>query len=971
MGSFSSLFLKIVRFHLSSFEFLFICDAIKGRIDYSSYLAIKLSNGNMAAINLEDFIIVWLDASIRINDISFAKRQSQLRAYVNCIKIFDRPDECFEYMSAICLERIFFITSGSLGENFVPQVHNLEQVTFIYIFCTDKEKHDQWSKAYIKVRGVFNNDNQLLMQLRSDLQMHIKIMTPMNIFDTKEKSLQDLNVEQSSFIWFQLLIEVLLRFPQTENAKDEMVEECRINYHDNSSALQDIAEFQSKYDANQAIYWYTADSFLYRLFNKAFRIQDIDVIFRYRYFLIDLCTQLYALNTSQLSTASASFTVYRGQGMYIEELQKLQQGIGHLISINTFFSTSTTCDVASEFSGCGERRPLIESVIFEIKIDPVSYRRPFARIGDLSFNKDEDEVLFAMGTVFRIESVELYTDDIWLVKLTLSDEVDKKLTDLLDHYMLTIGEQSSILVLGLFLSKMGQFEKAQRFYKRLLGELSSGDSTLGVVLNNLGETYRQQGNMDQAMHYFQRALAINDERTYSYLWRAIAYSNMASIFQSREELDQALVYYREALNVLRTKVTADISQETDELLDNTRATIFHNIGNVYLAQGQYDLALACYKDVLEMEKNLPENHPTLATTYSNLGCLYSRVKNGQLALDNHRKALSIQLVSLPSDHPQLASTYAAIGTLLLDSKDYDAALSHFTKAEQILGLSNVSTDYVALKTIYIALAMLYQTKRMFQLAISTYEKHFELLQRNPSYQDHYNIAECAFRIGRLMTQHNKISEGRDYQQRAAENAMLLPPSSRRHELLSKIIEELQRTGNHTLALEYYQRMFHEELTGGNKNPLLCAGLHNELGTLFEDQNDYVSALRHYQIALQLLLENNITRDNLVATCFYNIGMVHKKLKSTKEACTSFLSALANLSSANQDQQLTIRIVLNLGHVHYDISQWKEAEEYYENARELSFNMFADPNHSWVTKCQEYLNLTKSKLCDYQQSTDNK
>ena len=165
-------------------------------------------------------------------------------------------------------------------------------------------------------------------------------------------------------------------------------------------------------------------------------------------------------------------------------------------------------------------------------------------------------------------------------------------------------------------------------------------------------------------------------------------------------------------------------------------------------------------------------------------------------------------------------------------------------------------------------------------------------------------------------------------------------------------------------------MFHEELISDKKNPLLCAGLHNELGTISEDQNDYMSALHHYQIALQLLLENNIARDNLIATCFYNIGMVYKKLKNTKEACTSFLSALGNFSSINQDQHLRIRIFLNLGHANYDVGEWREAQEHYENAREFSSNLFSDPNHAWVIKCQEYLNQAKSKLCDNGQSTDN-
>ena len=224
---------------------------------------------------------------------------------------------------------------------------------------------------------------------------------------------------------------------------------------------------------------------------------------------------------------------------------------------------------------------------------------------------------------------------------------------------------------------------------------------------------------------------------------------------------------------------------------------------MYQAQGQYDLALGCYEDVLEIEKNLPENHPSLAITYNNLGCLYSRMKNESLALDNYNKALNIQLVSLPPNHPQLASSYATIGTLLLDIKDYDAALSYFTKAEYILTLSTVSSEYKTLKIVYMALTMLYEKKAMFQLAIHTSEKHIQLLEHNSLYQDPYDIAEFAYKIGRLMVKHNQILEGRNYQERAAEKALLLPPSNRRRELFLKIIEELQRTGNHDLAFEYY------------------------------------------------------------------------------------------------------------------------------------------------------------------------
>ena len=65
--------------------------------------------------------------------------------------------------------RIFIISSGGLGAQFVPKIHHLPQVYAIYIHCEDVDGHKKWAKKYSKVRVVcFDDKRELLPVLATD-----------------------------------------------------------------------------------------------------------------------------------------------------------------------------------------------------------------------------------------------------------------------------------------------------------------------------------------------------------------------------------------------------------------------------------------------------------------------------------------------------------------------------------------------------------------------------------------------------------------------------------------------------------------------------------------------------------------------------------------------------------------------------------------------------------------------------------
>ena len=103
--------------------------------------------------------------------------------------------------------------------------------------------------------------------------------------------------------------------------------------------------------------------------------------------------------------------VYRSQMMSSDELDDLKQHIGQFISINSFFSTSTNRTTALFFLGDTTSLIDLERVLFEIDADPkMVTTKPFADISKYSDFTDESEVLFMIGSIFRLKSINCNDD---------------------------------------------------------------------------------------------------------------------------------------------------------------------------------------------------------------------------------------------------------------------------------------------------------------------------------------------------------------------------------------------------------------------------------------------------------------------------------------------------------------------------------------------------------------------------------
>ncbi|CAF1335326.1 unnamed protein product [Rotaria sordida] len=156
------------------------------------------------------------------------------------------------------------------------------------------------------------------------------------------------------------------------------------------------------------------------MLNRALRAQDIDILYKFRFFIKDLHEQIQQLHMRHVESMETNvLTVYRGTRMTIDELDQFKKTIGCFLSIYHFLSTSSEQKIALGFALQHLHHPNIEAVILEIKINVQECKTPFANIENFSEYDMEKEILFSLGTIYRLESIEKLTNALEIQEIIL------------------------------------------------------------------------------------------------------------------------------------------------------------------------------------------------------------------------------------------------------------------------------------------------------------------------------------------------------------------------------------------------------------------------------------------------------------------------------------------------------------------------------------------------------------------------
>jgi tetratricopeptide (TPR) repeat protein len=472
--------------------------------------------------------------------------------------------------------------------------------------------------------------------------------------------------------------------------KQELIALFYNEYNGNPVQLAAVHEFETKYSPDKALWWYTRESFMHKILNKALRTQNIDILFLFRFIISDIDRQL------KQNQCRTFVRVYRGQVMSIEELDNLRKSIDNFISINSFFSTSMNQQKALGFLFRTDISNDLCRVLFQIEANSRgTSSKPYADISKFSCYRNEQEILFMIGCVFRLIDVRRSDDgEMWIVRMRLCGDDEHDMKKLFDHMKKDYGggnDEVDILAFGRVLRRMGKYELAEKFYRRLLHDVPSNDPSLSDLFYSLGVVTMDTGDYDSSLQWFHKSLDIIMRKNPSdYVNISSRYCCIGLLHWKRNDYNKALEWYKTGIQLFEQQ------NNSDHL---SVAYFYNNIALVYDEQKKYEKALRFYQKTLEIyQEHLPSDHPDIGTAHDNIGIIYRSLGHYDLAMKYHDQSLQIRQKSLPANHTLIGFNFKNIGLLYESKGQLTQALDYLKKAATIYS-NSLSSDHPDVKKI--------------------------------------------------------------------------------------------------------------------------------------------------------------------------------------------------------------------------------------------------------------------------------
>ncbi len=180
--------------------------------------------------------------------------------------------------------------------------------------------------------------------------------------------------------------------------------------------------------------------------------------------------------------------------------------------------------------------------------------------------------------------------------------------------------------LGIAFKAQGNLDEAIRQYRKALHLKPSYPK----AYCNLGEIFRNQGNLDEAVIQYRKALRLEPDF-------AIAHNNMGVALAAQGKLNEAIRHYHQAIQI-----------------DPNNASAYNGLGSALQSQGKFDKAISYYRQAIQID-------PEYAAAHSNLGVALQLQGRPDEAIGHYRQAIQID--------PDLASAHNNLAWILATCPD--------------------------------------------------------------------------------------------------------------------------------------------------------------------------------------------------------------------------------------------------------------------------------------------------------------
>lgn len=698
--------------------------------------------------NKEDIRLIWLNPTFADDEVSI-QIQSRLLELNPACQIYSDSDQCIHLLKLLINEQIFIIISDTANEINFSELLDLRSVTDIFIFCSDQRNHQFPIHKDNRIVGTYTDFENLLKSIENKIHLNRKQSLRFTLFDQKQRSIRDLSKESASFLWYQLLIHILKELPHDEQSREDMLEKCTDYYRTNKREMKKIEQFRLTYTSEQAIEWYTDECFLYKLLNKALRTEDFQLLYAFRSFIIDLITQLQQESLKRKNNGTVM--LYRGQQLSMDELNKIKQNIGILISMNGFFSTSRNIDVALAYAGKCQKSDNLQSILFQIEADLSLTSVIFADISGKSRMEDEQEVLFGLNTLFKINSVEFDSNlDTWNVCLITTEETSGKVQEYWASLKDQMNEYKPIIYFGrLLLIELGHTDRAEDYFTTLLRSLPVDHPDMPDVYNGMGHVHFLKNELDEALEFFELAYKMRQNQLPSDHPHILSsLDNMGNIYRLKGDFDMAFEFYTQASTILEQIYPGDHVR---------KARSIKGIGLMYQCKGEFDCAKTYLFDALEMYKRvLPAVHPEIARCLHCIASFYRDQDQMNLALGYYDRALNMKEQCLPLDHPDICECIIQIINTYKNKNELDRALE-FCLDKIKHHQDHLDENHPNLIQIMMIAADLLKDKDTNK-ALNYYQRSLSILESLETAPDPQTINECLRKMIHLYKKCDKLTD---------------------------------------------------------------------------------------------------------------------------------------------------------------------------------------------------------------------
>ncbi|CAF3844178.1 unnamed protein product [Rotaria sordida] len=868
---------------------------------YSSNL-----NSNETNENNENIQLIWLDNSNCPTHI-----QSKLVELNSTIQFSIDLNQCITLIQSIKDKQIILIVSMTLAQTILSQIHSYPLLISVFIFCSNinEQQKIKLMNEYKKILQIYSDYNLLIKSIEQIINIIEQQILSFNLFNQNKDFTNDLSKDSASFLWYQLLIDILKQIPVNEQINNHIFETSKKFYKN------EIIQFKKDYIKEKSIQLFNEKYFIRKILNQILRTKNIQLIYLFQYFIIDLYDQIQL--EKQKYQNKQILKLYDGQKLLKTQLDQLNQYIGYYITPNGFLSVSFNRNNSIALAKSEILSDEYQSILFQFEINPTFQEITFVEI------HENQELIFNIDTVFKINSIE-YDSSLQLWKINLIN--DHTYRNKFQTYFQSIknfrNENSFLIFFGHLFTELDQLQQSEIYFDILLNSLPSDHEDIASIYNQIGNFLADKGQLKLALEKYQHAYQIRQKKLpNNHPHIAISLNNIGLIYKDEGNFDEALDYCQKAL------IIDEINYPKDHVL---KAMTIENIGGIYKEKHLLPKAQSYFLRALNMYKCiLPRNHHFLTDILNSLGKVYCDQGYYDRALTCYQKAFSISEINYRNDHLQKAQTIENIG-------------------------------------------LLYKTNGMLKKSLEELLKALEMYKRIYS-NEHYDIARCFGHIGLVYEASNDLNSALNFfnKQLNMDEKSLSNDHKNIQIDIQWIIDIYKKKGQLEKAFEFCQKKYQEKKTLlGEKHPMTLS-IFMTMIDLYDDPNVKIN---YYKQVLSLY-ENLIPPDPYgTIKCLDIMINFYIKSNAIQEALNYQIKMVDLQRQLLTNDHINLALSLQkLGQLYENLSKTNEAEKCYKESR-IIFEKYENNHNNIESSHMNYSsnsnlnhheqesNFTKSRIC---------